>query len=178
MESSDLCKDAIRTCESCLMKFPDDTSLLKHIRLKKKCLERHNMGLVDPTLVQQLPSLVGPKAPGGCEKVDTGGHSITFHSRRDGIIHPCSEDTGFMNSYAIYAFPHRTNMGDSLYSMPPRTSNIERPHLSSSVARSEEEDVCSTQFSVNEDFNDGSEDDVSEEDMLFNDPSSEVINLG
>lgn len=157
MESSDLCKDAIRTCESCLMKFPDDTSLLKHIGLKKKCLERHNMGLVDPTIVQQLPSLGGPKA-GGCEKVGTGGHSITFHSWQDNIIHPCSEDTGFVNSYATYAFPHHTNTGDSLYSMPP-TSNIDRPHLSSSVASSEEEGVYSTQFSVNVDFNDGFEED-------------------
>jgi hypothetical protein len=121
MESSDLCKDAIRTCESCLMKFPDDTSLLKHIGLKKKCLERHNMGLVDPTIVQQLPSLGGPKA-GGCEKVDTGGHIISFHSQQGKTIHPCSEDTGFVNSYATYSFPHHTNMGDSLYCMPPSSS--------------------------------------------------------
>ncbi len=83
MESSDLCKGAIRTCESCLMKFPDDTSLLKHIGLKKQCLERHNMGLVDPTIVQQLPSSLGGPKAGGCEKVGTGGHSITFHSLQD-----------------------------------------------------------------------------------------------
>ena len=80
------------------------------------------MGFIDPTIVQQLPTLGGPKT-GGCEKIDTaGGHIIAFHSQQGKTIHPCSEDTGFVNSYATYAFPHHTNISDSLYSMPPSTS--------------------------------------------------------
>ena len=39
MESSTMCKDAIETCTGCLMKFPDEKTLLKHLSLKKKCQE-------------------------------------------------------------------------------------------------------------------------------------------
>jgi hypothetical protein len=38
METSDLCKESIKMCEECHTKFPDDTSLMKHIGLKKQCL--------------------------------------------------------------------------------------------------------------------------------------------
>ncbi len=51
MQSSSMCKDAIMTCESCLMSFPDETSLLKHMSAKKQCLDRHNMGSMDPSIV-------------------------------------------------------------------------------------------------------------------------------
>ena len=51
MESVPTCKEAIKICDACLMKFPDEASLLKHMSLKKQCLDTYNMGLMDPTLV-------------------------------------------------------------------------------------------------------------------------------
>lgn len=48
MELSPMCKEAIETCTGCLMKFPDEQTLLKHLSLKKKCQEIYNLGLLDP----------------------------------------------------------------------------------------------------------------------------------
>lgn len=48
MELSPMYKEAIETCTGCLMKFPDEQTLLKHLSLKKKCQEIYNLGLLDP----------------------------------------------------------------------------------------------------------------------------------
>jgi hypothetical protein len=56
MESSPMCKEAIETCSGCLMKFPDETSLSKHLSLKKKCQEIYNMGLMDPSITSYMTS--------------------------------------------------------------------------------------------------------------------------
>ena len=115
MESSDLCKEAIRTCEGCYMKFPDDTSLMRHIGLKKCCLERHNMGHADPTMVHCGQSISGSAAEGMIS-------AMSFQSARqkDDFLPPRSQDSsGYLNSYVTYAFPHNSDMT----SMSPQMSS-------------------------------------------------------
>jgi hypothetical protein len=75
---------------------------MKHMRSKKQCLERHNMGHVDPTIVQKLP-MFG-------EQAAVSVNSITFHPNQDDNHHQGqSTNNSYVNSYATYAFPHSTN---------------------------------------------------------------------
>jgi hypothetical protein len=58
MESSAICKEVIKTCESRLMKFPDESSLVKHNKsLKKQSLDTNNLGLMDPSIAFDQPSI-------------------------------------------------------------------------------------------------------------------------
>lgn len=138
MESSDLCKEAVRTCEGCHMKFPDDTSLMRHIGLKKHCLERHNMGHADPTIVHGQST--SGSAPEGMIS------AISFQSRNDDFLPPSPDDSsGYVNSYATYAFPHNSNMTSMSYQM---SSQKESGLLHSSLDQSlNDEEDNGTQFS-------------------------------
>jgi hypothetical protein len=129
MESSDLCKDAVRTCEGCNMKFPDaDTSLLmRHIGLKKLCLERHNLGHADPTIVHCGQSTSGSAAEGMISAMSFQ----SAHKKDDHLPPSRSQDSsGYLNSYATYAFPHNSNMTSTSHQT---SSQNESGRLHSSV---------------------------------------------
>jgi hypothetical protein len=95
------------------MKFPDDTSLMRHIGLKKLCLERHNMGHADPTIVHRGQSTSGSAAEEGVIS------AISFQSaRKNDDLPPRSQDnSGYLNSYVTYAFPHNSNMTSTSHPM-------------------------------------------------------------
>lgn len=109
MESSAICKEAIKTCQSCLMKFPDDSSLLKHMSLKKGCNDTYNMGIMDPSI-----ALEDQGGKGG--KKEAILSNVTFYSssgKNKRMKLNTSDNADFpiqgnvvTNSYATYAFPH------------------------------------------------------------------------
>jgi hypothetical protein len=110
METSDLCKESIKMCEECHTKFPDDTSLMKHIGLKKQCLARYNLGHADPSVVAGIPS--GQNESAGEGSITT----LSFQGRKDVSLPPGVRDnSGYINSFNTYAFPHRNNSNSSSY---------------------------------------------------------------
>jgi hypothetical protein len=108
MESSAICKDAIRTCESCLMKFPDDSSLLKHMSLKKGCQDTYNMGVIDPSIALEDQPVIGEKKDGILCNVayySSGSNKRKKLHISDDVDHPVKAGT-VTNSHATYVFPH------------------------------------------------------------------------
>jgi len=128
------------------MKFPDDTSLMKHVGRKKQCLERHNMGHVDPTLVRLLPIFGRETA------VDVT--FLTFQSEQENSSrHEGTSATGYVNSYATYAFPHSTNSNGANYSTTlPLGLGDNNSQNSVSMAFADEEDSNSAQFSPSNNY--------------------------
>jgi hypothetical protein len=112
---------------------------MKHIRLKKQCLERHNMGHLDPTVVQQQPISVGQK---GCSD-----NTISLQSRQGNILVPDQESTGYTNDSCVtYALPHYTNTSSNSYYMSPQSINEKQYSASmpasDEVNRAEESLLC------------------------------------
>jgi hypothetical protein len=101
MESSTMCKVAIETCTGCLMKFPDEKTLLKHLSLKKKCQEIYNMGLLDPSIASDFPS-------SGANR-DAASTVAYYHSSGQKQKKINKKEAPDTNSFATYAFPHVTN---------------------------------------------------------------------
>jgi hypothetical protein len=125
------------------MKFPDDTSLMKHIGLKKQCLEQHNSSHLDQTIVQQLPIMAGNK--------DWNVDSISFWSQEDDVTVLGQESIGYMNSYAT---PHHRNTSSNAYYMSSQTENDNQYSVSMPAGADDEEeedddDRSAHQFSVN-----------------------------
>jgi hypothetical protein len=120
---------------------------MKHIRLKKQCLERHNMGHLDPTIVQQQPISVGEK---GCSD-----NTISLQSQQDNILVPDQESNGYTNSCATYASPHYTNMSSNSYYMSPQSINDKKYSASmpasDEVSRAEESLLCDLSSEKNTD---------------------------
>jgi hypothetical protein len=108
VESSAICKDAIRNCESCLMKFPDDSLLLKHMSLKKGCQDTYNMGVMDPSItLEDQPVRRGKKDGILC---NVAYYSSGTNKRKklhisDDVHNPVKAGT-VTNSHATYVFPH------------------------------------------------------------------------
>jgi len=103
---------------------------MKHIRLKKRCLERHNMWHLDPTIVhQQQPISVDQK---GCSD-----NIISLESQQGNILVPDQESTGYMNDSCVtYALPHYTSTSSHSYYMSPQSTNVKQ--YSASVPASDE----------------------------------------
>jgi hypothetical protein len=89
------------------MKFPDDSSLLKHMSLKKGCLDTYNMGLMDPSITLE-------DQPGKGENKDAILSSVAFYSSEgvnkrkklnisDDVDRPVQGNI-VINSFATYAF--------------------------------------------------------------------------
>jgi hypothetical protein len=105
MESSPMCKDAIETCSGCLMHFPDETSLSKHLSLKKKCQEIYNMGIIDPSIASD-PTSSGPNR-------DVASSVAYYYSsgQKRKKINPNDISRGdnnnhLTNSFTTYAYQH------------------------------------------------------------------------
>jgi hypothetical protein len=99
MESSAICKEAIKACESCLMKFPDESSLVKHMSLKKQCLDTYNMGLMDPSIALDQP-ITGDKN----DVLSTVSYYTSSGQKRKKLT---DSDHAEGNIYATYAFPYQ-----------------------------------------------------------------------
>jgi len=108
MESSAICKDAIKTCQSCLMKFPDDSSLLKHMSLKKGCFDTYNMGIMDPSIALEDQPAKGENKEGILSNV-TFYSSEGVNKRRKKLnisdVDNPVQGKIVTNSFATYAFP-------------------------------------------------------------------------
>jgi hypothetical protein len=96
-----------RDMQWCLMKFPDETSLSKHLSLKKKCQEIYNMGLMDPSIASDMMSSEPDR--------DVASSVSYYYSRgqKRKKINQNDMSTGDdndpkTNSFATYhAYPHR-----------------------------------------------------------------------
>jgi hypothetical protein len=110
MEASDLCRELIKICEECHTKFPDDTSLMKHIGLKKQCLATYKLGHSTPSIVAGIP----PNKNGSA--VEGTITAISVQGRKEDSLPPGIRDnSGYINSFNTYAFPHRSNPSSSSY---------------------------------------------------------------
>lgn len=104
MESSAMCKESIKICDGCLLKFPDETSLLKHLSLKKKCQEVYDSGLMDPSIVSYQLSSGGDK-----DVASKVSYYYSVGKKRKQLKHletsTEANEIPTTNSYAAYVFP-------------------------------------------------------------------------
>jgi hypothetical protein len=148
MESSAICKEAIKTCESCLMKFPDESSLVEHMSLKKQCLDTYNMGLMDPSIaLDQL--ITGDKN----DVLSTVSYYTSSGQKQKKLT---DSDHAEGNIYATYAFPYQPKKGISLTSKDSMkclsTTDMKEAHSCSKVA-SHSELPLFTDYFIEEDNN-------------------------
>jgi hypothetical protein len=107
MESSTMCKDAIETCTGCLMKFPDEKTLLKHLSLKKTCQEIYNMGLLDPSIASDFTSSEANRdAASSVAYYHSSGQKRKKINKKE--MWGDDSQAPVTNSFATYAFPHVT----------------------------------------------------------------------
>jgi hypothetical protein len=118
MELSTMCKDAIETCTGCLMKFPDEKTLLKHLSLKKKCQDIYNLGLLDPSIASDV-TLSEPNR----DVASTVAYYYSAGQKRKKINNNeiWGDDSNIpdTNSFATYAFPQ---VSDKLGNSQPYSS--------------------------------------------------------
>jgi hypothetical protein len=77
---------------------------------KKQCLARYNLGHADPSVVAGIPS--GQNESAGEGSITT----LSFQGRKDVSLPPGVRDnSGYINSFNTYAFPHRNNSNSSSY---------------------------------------------------------------
>jgi hypothetical protein len=100
------------------MKFPNESSLVKHISLKKGCLDAYNMGLVDPSIALEEQPLMRDKN-GIVSFYSSGQHKRKKLKISDDAADQSAVKGGTMISYATYAFPHQD---DKLSAMKSQAS--------------------------------------------------------